>query len=362
MDITSSSHIADWLAETRTSLAFTTYRAGKLFLVGVQEDGRLSTFERTFERCMGLCAAGRTLYLSSRYQLWRFEDALAPGQRHQGYDRIYVPQVGYTTGDLDIHDVAVDGTGEGVFVATMFGCLARPSATHSFAPLWMPPFVSELVAEDRCHLNGLAMVDGRPKYATAASTSDVAQGWREHRRDGGCVIDVESDTIVASGLSMPHSPRWYRNRLWLHESGSGNFGTVNLDSARFDPVALCPGYLRGLDFVGDFAVVGLSLPRRSDALSGLALDENLARAGLDPRCAICVLDLTTGEVVHWLRFEGIVEELYDVAVLDGVRRPMAVGFKSDEIMRVITIADTGLTEVAAAPGAGDAAPHPILVE
>ncbi len=362
LEITASGHFAAWLDQTGTSLAFTTYRVGKLFLVGLQDEGRLSIFERTFERCMGLCAAGGTMFMSSAHQLWRFEDALAPGQHHEGYDRIYVPQVGYTTGELDIHDIALDGEGEAVFVATLFGCLARPSATHSFTPLWKPPFTSRLVAEDRCHLNGLAMVDGRPRYATAIGTSDFAEGWREQRLDGGCVIDVVSNAIVASGLSMPHSPRWYRGRLWLHESGSGHFGALDLASGRFEPVAFCPGYLRGLAFVDDFALVGVSLPRQSKLLSGLALGESLARKNIEPRCGVYVLDLTTGDVAHWLRIEGIVGELYDVAALDGVRRPMAIGFKGDDIKRVFTVGDAGTDGTAAPEGDAVPPPHPILVE
>ena len=339
-----------------TSLAFTSAQAGKLFLVGLRDDGGLSVFERTFERCMGLCAAGGTLYMSSLYQLWRFENALPPGESHEGYDRVYVPQLGYTTGDLAIHDIAVDGAGEVVFVATRFGCLARPSVTHSFTPIWKPPFTTRLAAEDRCHLNGLATLGGRPRHVTALSTSDSAEGWREHRGDGGCVIDVKSGAVVVTGMSMPRSPRWHRDRLWLHDSGSGHFGTANLDGGRFEPVAFCPGYLRGLDFAGDFAVLGLSLPR-AKSLSGLALGENLARKNLAPRCGVTVIDLTSGDIAHWLRIEGIVEEVTDVVALGGARRPMAIGFKGDEIRRVITLTDSGGLEA----GAADEPPHPILV-
>ena len=340
------------------SLAFTSAQAGKLFLVGLGDDGRLSVFERTFERCMGLGAAGGTLYMSSLYQLWRFEDALAPGESHEGYDRVYVPQLGYTTGDLAIHDIDVDSAGEVIFVATLFGCLARPSETHSFTPIWKPPFTTRLGAEDRCHLNGLATLGGRPRHVTALGTSDLAEGWREHRNDGGCVIDVESGAVVVSGLSMPHSPRWRRDRLWLLESGSGHFGVVDLDAGRFEPVAFCPGFLRGLDFAGDFAVLGTSLPR-AKSLDGLDLGENLARKDVAPRCGLCVIDLASGDVAHWLGLEGIIEEIADVAVLGGARRPMAIGFRGDEIGRVITLADVGTVEAAAEPAAS---PHPILVD
>ena len=109
-DLTSSRQFAEWLAERRTSLAFTTYQAGKVFFIGLQANGRLSIFERTLNRCMGMVAAGDSLYISTLYQLWRFENALQPGQAAEGYDRLYVPQVGYVTGDLDIHDLAVDGS------------------------------------------------------------------------------------------------------------------------------------------------------------------------------------------------------------------------------------------------------------
>ena len=371
LEITGSRQFTAWLAEQHLSLAFTTYQAGKVFFIGVQPTGQLSIFERTFERCMGLCIHGSTLYLSSLYQLWRFENVLEAGQIHNGYDCLYVPQVGYVTGDLDVHDVAVVdppqppltrgeqevpqlsltrgeqevppllkgglGGDHPIFVNTLFSCLATVSETHSFIPVWQPPFISKLAAEDRCHLNGLAMQDGQPGYATAVSQSDVTDGWRDKRRDGGCVVDVGSNQVILTGLSMPHSPRLYRDKLWLLNSGTGEFGFVDLNGGEFESVTFCPGYLRGLAFSGDFAIVGLSKPRENRTFSGLALDEQLASKQAEPRCGLLVIDLRTGDIVHWLRIEGIVTELYDVAVLPGRRRPMAVGFKTDEIRRVVRI-------------------------
>jgi hypothetical protein len=41
--------------------------------------------------------------------------------------------------------------------------------------------------------------------------------------------------------------------------------------------------------------------------------------------------LRSGDAVHWLRVEGMVHELYDLAVLPGVRQPMVLGLKTDEI-------------------------------
>ncbi len=332
-----SRQFPEWLAERRASLAFTTYQAGKLFLIGLQPNGRLSVFERTFNRCMGLAAGGQTLWMSSLYQLWRFENALPPGEQHDGYDRVYVPRTGYTTGDIDIHDIGIGTDGRPVFANTLFSCLAAPSETHSFRPLWKPPFISRLAAEDRCHLNGLAMVDGRPRYVSAVADTDVADGWRDKRGAGGVLIDVESGEAVVRGLSMPHSPRVRAGAVWLLNSGTGHLGRCDLAAGRFEPLAFCPGYLRGMALVDDFAVVGLSRTRENRTFSGLALDDNLRRHKVEPRTALFVVDLRTGDVVHWLEIRGIVEELYDVGILPGVRRPMAVGFKTDEIRRVLTV-------------------------
>jgi uncharacterized protein (TIGR03032 family) len=266
--LTSSRGFPQWLAATGGSIAFTTYQAGKLFLIGLRPDGRLSIFERTFPRCMGLAvsADGRSLALAMQDRIQRFDNVLPPGEGSpDGHDAIYAPHAAWVTGDLDVHDDGWGDDGRPVFVNTLFGCLATVSDGHSFRPVWQPPFVSKLAAEDRCHLNGVAMESGKPRYVTAVSRSDVADGWRDKRRDGGVVVDVDSNEIVAEGLSMPHSPRLHDGRLWLLDSGSGRFGFIAPSDGRFEEVALCPGYARGLAFAGNHAVVGLSLALRSEA-------------------------------------------------------------------------------------------------
>ena len=346
LQIDASRQFVSWLRELRLSLAFTTYQTGKLFLIGVREDQKLSIFERTFERCMGLCvppvAAGaegaQTLWMSTLYQLWRFENALPAGHAAPGgYDRLYVPQLAYTTGDIDVHDIAVGADERPIFCATLFSCLASPSETHSFRPRWKPPFISRLAAEDRCHMNGLAMRDGAPAYVTMVSTTDVHEGWRQHRRDGGVVLDVASGETVCRGLSMPHSPRLHDGRLYVLNSGAGEFGYIDLATGHFEPIAFCPGYARGLAIHGHFAVIGLSTCRENRTFQGLPLDDALAARNIAPGCGLQVVDLRTGDVVHSLRIEGIVRELYDVAILPGVRCPSALGFKTEEILRTITI-------------------------
>ena len=335
-----SRHFPQWLAAAHCAIAFTTYQAGKLFLLGVSTDGHLSVFERTFPRSMGLAVSedGRTLALATQYQIHRFDNLPPPGDvSSDGYDAVYGPHAGWVTGDLDAHDVGFGTDGRPLFVNTLFSCIATVSDSHSFKPVWKPSFISRLAAEDRCHLNGLALECGEPRYATAVSRSDVADGWRDRRVGGGIVIDVTSQEIVVDGLSMPHSPRLHQGRLWVLNSGAGELGSVDLKSGRFEPVAFCPGYARGLAFQNGCAIIGLSLARDNRTFSGLPLDEALQARDTEPRCGLAVIDLISGDMVGWVRVEGIVRELYDVAVLPNVRRPALIGFKGDEVKHMISI-------------------------
>lgn len=337
IQVTCDGQFTSWLAAHEMSLACTTYQTGKLLMLGRKSDGGLAVFERNFERAMGLWADGQRLWMSTKYQLWRMENMLRPGEIYQGHDRLYTPKVGITTADLDIHDVGVDTDGRLVFVATHFNCLGTTDERYSFAPLWRPPFISAFAPEDRCHLNGMAMEAGRVRYVTAVSTTDVLDGWRERRRDGGVVLEVPSGEVVASGFSMPHSPRVHRGELWILNSGRGQLGRVV--GGKFEPLCFCPGYLRGMTILGDYAVVCLSKARETKTFGGLALEEELASRGVEAQCGLQVIDLRTGEVAHWVRIEGMVSELYDVALLPGVTRPMAFGFRTEEIQKTVALGD-----------------------
>jgi uncharacterized protein (TIGR03032 family) len=336
-----SPRFSNWLGSTNACVALTTYQAGRLFFIGRKPDGGVRAHERIIEQCQGLWTDGQTLWTSGLYMLWRFENVLRVGETTPlGADRKFVPREGRVTGRIDVHDIGmgeIDGARRPIFVNTLYGCLATVSDTASFRPLWRPKFLSALVPEDRCHLNGLAMDGTRPAYVSAVSRSDVADGWRERRRDGGIVIDVASGEIAASGLSMPHSPRLHGGKLWLLNSGTGEFGTIDRASGGFTPVCFCPGYARGLAFTGRHAVIGLSRPRRNQTFDGLALDERLAEKDSAARCGLLVVDIGSGNVVEWLRFEHTIEELYDVAVLPGVRQAEAIGFVADDIQRGISV-------------------------
>jgi uncharacterized protein (TIGR03032 family) len=334
-----SSGLLERLAGLGISLAFTSYQSGLLYMLGADPGHGPQLHQSAVGKPMGIATDGRDgLVLAGANAITRYRNVLKPGERiNHVFDACYMPRETWLTGGLDAHDVAVDTDGRVIFVNTAFNCLAMLSPTHSFTPLWRPPFISALVNEDRCHLNGLAMAGGRPAFVTAVSRSDTIDGWRDRRDGGGVVIDVRSNEIVSTGLCMPHSPRVHRGRLWLLNSGTGELGHV-ADTGRFEPLAFCPGFVRGLACHDNLAFVALSKPRYA-RFEGLPLDRRLGETDSDPWCGIQVIDLDSGTCVDWFRIDGGVTEIYDVAVIGGRACPMAVSPGSADAFTLITIDD-----------------------
>jgi uncharacterized protein (TIGR03032 family) len=305
------------LRQLGASLLVTTYQAGKLVMVRDQGD-HLNCHFRPFKAPMGLALAdgGARLAIGTTLQVWEFRDVPAVAHRLEPagkHDACYLPRCSHVTGNVLIHEMAFDAGNHLWFVNTRFSCLATLDSESSFVPRWRPPFVTELEPSDRCHLNGLAMVGGQPKYVTALGEANVPAGWRPNKARGGVLMDVGSGAILCRGLSMPHSPRWYGGRLWVCESGSGTLGYVVPGSGRYEAVVATPGFTRGLDFAGDLAFVGLSQVRESAVFSGIPITERLAPH--ERACGVCVVDLRSGQTIALLRFESGVQEVFAVSVL-----------------------------------------------
>lgn len=324
-----------WLSGVNGALAFSTYTAGKMVIVGPNQ-GRLAVSERNFDRAMAILPLEEELLLSTDFQIWRFENALDPGRMYDNWDKIFLPRHCHVTGKVDTHDLNYDRNGRLIAAITKYNCLAYIEDHGCFSPIWTPSFIEgeELTAEDRCHLNGFCMENGEPAYATVIGPSNVNQGWREYRADGGMLIDIRTNKIVLSGLSMPHSPRFYRGRLWLLEAGRGYLGSVDVNKGEFSPIAWCPGFVRGLRFFGDYAIVGISKPRHT-TFKGLPLDDELPKRGAEPVCGVYFIRLEDGHIAHKLTITGSVEEIYDVALLPNTQSPFLVGIQGQEVRNFV---------------------------
>ncbi|WCM21720.1 TIGR03032 family protein [Paraburkholderia bryophila] len=342
MEYSTSPGLIERLTRLGGSIAFTSYQSGQLYLLGRDPRGGAHLHTSAIAQPMGLAFdATYGLTLCAGASIMQFQNGLrADEQVNHTFDACYVPRTIHVTGELDAHDVGVERDGRVIFVNTRFNCLATVSARHSFDMVWKPHFISALVDEDRCHLNGLAMNDGRAAYVTAVSRSNTVDGWRDRRGDGGVVIDVATGDVICEGLSMPHSPRMYNGELWLLNAGTGELGVVRRPvggngMGTFEPRAFCPGFLRGLAFHEGYAFVGLSKPRYK-RFEGLALDQRLKDADSEAWCGIQIIDLRQGSCVDWLRIDGQVAELYDVAFLPGAKCPMAISPASDDLAGFVT--------------------------
>jgi uncharacterized protein (TIGR03032 family) len=327
------------LHQLGAALLVSTYQANKLLVVRAARGG-LSTLVRTFDRPMGLAADGRRLAVGTRTEVWLLRNApdIAPRIEPAGHhDACYLPRSCHVTGDIGIHEMAwatphpqplaPKGRAESELwvVNTRFSCLCTLHPDYSFVPRWQPPFVTALAAEDRCHLNGLALADGAPRYATALGETNTAGGWRANKPHGGCLLDVPSGEVVARGLSMPHSPRLHDGRLWLLESGTGQLVFVDPATGRRQPVATLPGFTRGLALCGPYAFVGLSKIRATSAMDGVPLAERREQL----KCGVAVVDLRSGQSIAWLEFQTAVEEIFDVHLLPGLHFPEVMGFQKE---------------------------------
>lgn len=331
------------LDQTNSSLLISTYQAGRLIMVRPTADG-LNSHYRALQTPMGVAYDGRHLAVGTKAEVIVFQNQPALTKRltpPDAHDGCFVVRRRHATGDIRVHDLAWADDGLWV-VNTRFSCLSTLDDQHSFVPRWRPSFVTQLAAEDRCHLNGLTVVDGAPKYVTVLGLTDENNGWRERKAEGGAIIDITNDEIVAHNLSMPHSPRWYNGKLWVLQSGIGTLGTVDLGTGRVETVATVPGFARGLTFIGQYALVGLSKVREH-VFDGLPLTRDRTD---ELRCGVWVIDTETGQTVAHLSFEGLVQEIFEVAVLRGLRYPELVEPGAPLADTAYVIPDAAMADVA----------------
>jgi uncharacterized protein (TIGR03032 family) len=344
-----SSHTTSFprlLRELGISLLVSTYQAGKLIVVRAQGE-ELNTHFRNFYSPMGVVYQAETgrLAIGAKSEVWEFynQTDVAPKlEPKDTCDAAFLPRRVHHSGDIRIHEMGYIGR-EIWAVNTRFSCLCTFDAESSFVPRWRPKFVTALAPEDRCHLNGMAILDDRIKLVTCLGATDTAGGWRENKRDGGRVLDVDSGETVITGLSMPHSPRFYGGHVWVLESGYGTLSTADLKTGKTQIIAKLPGFTRGLDFYGPFAFIGLSQVRESAVFSGIPLVEELSET--ERTCGVYVVDVRTGGIVAFLRFEGIVQEIFAVTVLPGIRFPDVINEPGETLDSSFVLPDEALREV-----------------
>ncbi len=318
----SSADFSSWLHDESLALFVSTYQHDCLILLSAPSSDSLQISGYPFDRPMGIAIAPGSFRLACRQHIWEFENTSPIIASTQGTgDGVYRLVRITPTGYLDAHDLAQSDNGNSILVDTNHSCLREIQSDGKAIPFWSPAFITDHAPEDRCHLNGIATENGQARYATVVSASNEKEGWRENRRQGGLVIDINTNQVVAGDLSMPHSPRLYRNRIWILNAGTGEFGYIDPASGGFHSIAFCPGFLRGLAFHSDYAIIGLSQARHNGKFTGLELAETLDQRAESAICGLMVVNIETHQVCHTLEFDAPVTELFDVQSIANVGHP-----------------------------------------
>jgi uncharacterized protein (TIGR03032 family) len=319
--VVNSPNLPHLLGELGVSFLASTYEVGRLAVISAQE-GQLKAAFAEFRGAMGIDVDSGRLAVGTQRQLFVYHDVRALARLSElapASDAIFMPRWSHVIGNSFMHEVAWAGP-ELWFVSARFSCLCTLNRRFSFVPRWCPPFITAIAPDNRCHLNGLEMVGGQPKYVTAHGQSDEPGGWRSDRAHSGILMDVPSGEVLLRGLAMPHSPRVYDGKLWVLDSGRGTLSLVHEASGKYETVAELPGFTRGLDFAGHYAFVGLSQVRQSGVFHGIPLVEG----NRDRTCGVWIVDLRSGKTAAWLRFDEPIREIFGVKVLHGLRSPQVV--------------------------------------
>ncbi len=329
------------LQHLRLSIILSTYQAGKILVLGSHNE-QLSISFLDYDRPMGIAVGADRIALgvANAVHFLKASHAVAENVQPSGrYDGCFVPHSSRHTGRILGHDLAWGSDGLWI-VNTLFSCLCTLDDVHSFVPRWKPPFISTLADEDRCHLNGLAMEHGAPRYVTSLATSDSAAGWRSDKSRTGCLIDVQSGDSLNNSLCMPHSPRIRNDHLYVLNSGLGDLSLVDRRSGQLATIERLPGYTRGLSFFKQFAFIGLSRIRETNIFGGLPIGERS-----DLCCGVTVVDLSSGRTVATFRFLSGVEEIFAVNVIPGFSSLVFGGANCGERQQEVWVVPATATNV-----------------
>lgn len=315
-----SSNVPKLLMDLGCSIGLSTYQAGKVIIVSPKNDSQLIQLPRNFDKAMGIHLQNNKLLIATKDEVLVLTNSFNLAKHYppkpNTYDGLFIPRAAYFTGQLDIHDIAWGNNDEIYAVNTFFSSIIKINHNYSFTPIWSPPFITELASEDRCHLNGMAIKNGKPKYVSAFNTGNSPRSWKENITQTGIIMDIENNSFIAQNLPMPHSPRIFDDQLYILLSATGDLAQIGTKTKDIKPILNLGGFVRGMDKHGDYLFVGISKIReKSSTFSKLPILQKTKHA------AIKIIHLPSAQLVGEIVYLSSVEEIYDVHILPNLIRP-----------------------------------------
>jgi len=333
--------LPELLCRLGCTIAISTYQAGKLVFISAKDENSLIQLPRTFVKPMGIAEDTQSdkLALACKEEIIVFSNSKALAQYYpkapNKYDALYMPRLTYHTGNLDLHDLRFGSNGKLFAINTLFSCIISIDDDYNFTPYWKPKFINKLVSEDRCHLNGMIVKDGQPKYTTAFNTGNTFQSWRENITQTGVLLDVESNEIISEGLAMPHSPRLFYNNVYVLLSATGELVKIDVNSGQKETIVKLKGFVRGMDLYKDYLFIGLSKLRKNSSTFG-----KLDFAEMANEAGIVVVHLPTASIAGKITYLTSLDEIYDVHILANKMRPNILNTITEDYKAGLMIPET----------------------
>ena len=336
-----TSKIPQLLQQLNCSIAISTYQAGKVVFISAKDDNSLVQLPRNFEKAMGIAEETKSdkIAVACKDQIIVFRNSSNLAKFYpkapDKYDALYLPRITFHTGAIDIHDLNFGKNEELYAVNTLFSSIVKISDDYNFTPYWTPPFIDKIASEDRCHLNGMAMLNGKPKYATAFNSGNTPQSWRNKVTESGIIMDVENNTIITKGLAMPHTPRIFNNELYVLLSATGELIKVNPKDGTYEVIVQIDGFVRGMSFHKDYLFIGLSKLRKDSSTFGkIPFSEKANEAG------IVIVHLPTKSIAGKITYLNSLDEIYDIHILANKIRPNILNTLTDDHKKGLMIPNT----------------------
>ena len=220
-----------------------------------------------------------------------------------------MPRITYHTGAVDIHDLSFGSNGDIYAINTLFSSIIKLDENYSFTPVWTPPQIDKITSEDRCHLNGMAMLNGKPKYATAFNNGNTPQVG-ENITSSGVIYDIEKNKIICSGLPMPHTPRIFNNELYVLLSATGELVKIDTDNGTYDVIVKIGGFVRGMSLHKDYLIHwNFKAQKNSSTFGKLDFAKHANQAG------IVIVHLPTKKHSRKINYFNSLDEIYDIHIL-----------------------------------------------
>ena len=299
------------------TIMFTTYQSGKVIMLS-SDDENISQLVRDFDRPMGITLYNDLMAIALRNNVTMFKDskelAKTYPNKQNSYDTFYYPVATNLTNYIDTHDICFSKQGL-IAVNTSYSCVVKVDGINSFEPIWFPPFIKEFSSGDACHLNGVCVDEDRDiRYVTAFGKTVKSGGWRLNKLIGGFLYDIKEDRYLCENLPMPHSPRVYKNELYLLLSATEEFVKIDRTTGEKETITKLDGFIRGLSFYENYAFIGVSKLRKSHTFGDLPIARKRLYAG------VVIIDLNTKSKVAEVYYDEALEEIYDVHFIPNAKR------------------------------------------